>query len=210
MVRDLIAMGIGGWVGTAIVIGYFCIQHVQFDMKTVAIACLLPFTVGICTEVMYYIFRMNTFLLGTMLLPEVIVLTTTLMAIATISYVIYQARWGVRFLDVRDEQRADADDSDEGEGEDDREDEGEEESEEEGEADDEGEDAQDQEEDQEDQEDQDQEQEQEQESAHDTTESDGEGEAEEEVCIVTPPPTASDSRDIIAELGFAALPPLPA
>ena len=224
MARDLIAMGIGGWVGAALVIGYFHLQNVHFDLKTVAIACLLPFTVGICTEVVYYIVRMNSFLLGTMLLPEVIVLTTTLMAIATISYVLYKERWGFRFLEVRDELRADAD---------------EEEDEDEDHEGDQDQDQEDQDQEDQDQEDQDQDQDQDedrsddidteenntseeydkqggdddnhedadsendQEDNNDTTESDSDG--EEDVCVVTPPPER-DSRDII---GLANLPPLP-
>lgn len=218
MARDLIAMGIGGWVGTALVIGYFYVQNVHFDLKTVAVACLLPFTVGICTEVVYYLVRMNTFLLGTMLLPEVVVLTTTLMGIATIAYVIYKERCGVRFLDVREELRADTEEgeSDENEDYDDNENDGEHEDEDEDEKDSEHESEKEGENEDEhqdkDEHDDDNNHENggdsdnEPEDTNDTTES--ESDEEEEVCIVTPPP-AHDSRDIIAELGFAALPPLP-
>lgn len=215
MAQDLIAMGIGGWVGAALVIGYFHVQNVHFDLKTVAIACLLPFTVGICSEILYYILRMNSFLLGTMLLPEVIILTTTLMAIATITYVIYKERCDLRFLDVRDELRADTDES---EGEEDQE-EGQDEDQEEDQDEDQGEDQDENQGDETEFEDEGNEEEHNDDNPnHDHEEdSDDEGEdinetsesdEEEEVCIVTPPP-APDSRDIIAELKFADLPPLP-
>ena len=216
MARDLIAMGIGGWVGTALVIGYFYVQNVHFDLKTVAVACLLPFTIGICTEVVYYIILTNSFLLSTMLLPEVIVFTTTLMGIATIAFVLYTERCGLRFLNVRDELRADQD-----EGEEDEEDEeNEEDEEDEDQNQDEGQDEDhidetdfenDTSEDNEHKDDHDDnnndgDSDDEKEDTHDTTESESD---EEEVCIVTPPP-ARDSRDIIAELGMAELPALPA
>jgi len=209
MARDLIAMGIGGWVGTALVIGYFYVQNVHFDLKTVAVACLLPFTIGICTEVVYYIILTNSFLLSTMLLPEVIVFTTTLMGIATIAFVLYTERCGLRFLNVRDELRADQD-----EGEEDEEDEDEDQNQDEDQDEDhidetdfENDTSEDNEH-KDDREDNtnDGDSDDEKEDTHDTTESESD---EEEVCIVTPPP-ARDSRDIIAELGMAELPALPA
>ena len=211
MARDLIAMGIGGWVGTALVIGYFYVQNVHFDLKTVAVACLLPFTIGICTEVVYYIILTNSFLLSTMLLPEVIVFTTTLMGIATIAFVLYTERCGLRFLNVRDELRAD---QDEGEEDEDEEDEDEDQNQDEDQDEDhidetdfENDTSEDNEH-KDDREDNtnDGDSDDEKEDTHDTTESESD---EEEVCIVTPPP-ARDSRDIIAELGMAELPALPA
>ena len=216
MARDLIAMGIGGWVGAAFVIGYFYIQNVQFDLKTVAIACLLPFTIGLCSEFLHYVIRMNSLLLGAMLLPDVIVIATILASIATIVYVIYKDRWGVRFLDVRNELIPGEEYADESEDEDEGEDEGEDESqseshdvtessESEGKHDDNegrhngedhgedhGEDSSDD----------------ESGNVDDTTESDDDG-GEEEESVVTPP-VAHDARDIIAELGFTTLPPSPA
>ena len=206
MARDLIAMGIGGWVGAAFVIGYFYIQNVQFDLKTVAIACLLPFTIGLCSEFLHYVIRMNSLLLGAMLLPDVIVIATILASIATIVYVIYKDRWGVRFLDVRNElipgeeyadesedesqsESHDVTESSESEGKHD-DNEGRHNGEDHGE--DHGEDSSDD----------------ESGNVDDTTESDDDG-GEEEESVVTPP-VAHDARDIIAELGFTTLPPSPA
>lgn len=206
MARDLIAMGIGGWVGTALVIGYFYVQNVHFDLKTVAVACLLPFTIGICTEVVYYIILTNSFLLSTMLLPEVIVFTTTLMGIATIAFVLYTERCGLRFLNVRDELRADVDEEEEEEDQDEGQDEGQDEDHID-ETDFENDTSEDNEhKDDHDDNNNDGDSDDEKEDTHDTTESESD---EEEVCIVTPPP-ARDSRDIIAELGMAELPALPA
>lgn len=202
MARDLIAMGIGGWVGAAFVIGYFYIQNVQFDLKTVAIACLLPFTIGLCSEFLHYVIRMNSLLLGAMLLPDVIVIATILASIATIVYVIYKDRWGVRFLDVRNELIPGEEYADESEDESQSESHDvTESSESEGKHDDNegrhngedhGEDSSDD----------------ESGNVDDTTESDDDG-GEEEESVVTPP-VAHDARDIIAELGFTTLPPSPA
>jgi hypothetical protein len=128
--KDLLAIGIGGWIGTAIVVGYFYTRNVEFDVKTVAIACLAPVGVSLTFDIMYQLLRLNAYVINAMFQHDVVMFSITLLSFAFIAHIIYKSKYGVQFLDTRETLIEEG--GQEGEG--DEEEEGGEEGEEEGES----------------------------------------------------------------------------